>query len=65
MRSVVVHFLYVSVVASNALGDLRFENVSEYPTGGVSTGTFTDDFDVNIAIANRNADSDLNNGWSC
>ena len=61
MRSVVIHFLCVPVVAGTALGDLRFENVSEYPTGGGSTGVFTADFDgdtdVDIAIANRYVDT--------
>jgi hypothetical protein len=42
-------------------GDIRFEDVSWYPTGGGSTGAcvadFDGDLDLDYAIANRNTDS--------
>ncbi|MBT4584874.1 MAG: VCBS repeat-containing protein [Phycisphaerae bacterium] len=43
------------------LGDIRFQEIDVYPTGGGSTGAFVADFDgdtdLDYAIANRNGDS--------
>jgi hypothetical protein len=57
MRSIVVYLLCAVGMSSTVLGDIRFQEIDVYPTGGESTGAFVADLDgdgdIDYAIANR------------
>jgi hypothetical protein len=61
MRFCLFGFLCILGFSGIALGDLRFEEVIQYQTGGGSTGVFAADFDgdldIDYAVANRTSDS--------
>ncbi|MDP7004951.1 MAG: FG-GAP-like repeat-containing protein [Phycisphaerales bacterium] len=61
MRNHVLLLACVLLIANFSFGDLRFQNVAQYQTGGMSTGIFPADFDgdldIDIAVANRSSDS--------
>ena len=61
MRVLLMHILCGFGIASVAIGDLRFHNLNQYPTGLRSTGIFASDFDgdgdVDLAVANRLSNS--------
>ena len=56
-----VHLLCLIGFSSGVYADIRFENLTNYPTGGISTGVFAEDFDgdgdIDFAISNRESDS--------
>ena len=61
MRVFFFNLLCAIGMSSTAFGDIQFQDISQYPTGGGSTGAFVadldGDLDLDYAIANRNANS--------